>query len=60
MMFFEKYHPSAPLSILVGYTILPIQLEIEPQTQCCQVWLVPTDRMQMRSKGRKYIENIEL
>ena len=60
MVFFDKYHLSAPLPILVGYTILRIQLEIEPQPQCCQVWLVPTDRMQMCSKGRKYIIKIEL
>ena len=47
-------------TLVFGYTILPIQLEIEPQPQCCQVWLVPTDRMQMCSKGRKYIIKIEL
>ena len=60
MVFFDKYHLSAPLPDLVGYTILRIQLEIEPQPQCCQVWLVPTDRMQMCSKRRKYIVKIEL
>ena len=52
---FWQISPLRPFPILVGYTILPIQLEMEPQPQCCQVLLVPTDRMQMCSKGRKYI-----
>ena len=36
------------------------QLEIEPQSQCSQVWLIPTKRMQMCSKRREYIVKIEL
>ena len=52
---------SRPLSpFLLGMLYLYKQLEIEPQPQCCQVWLVPTDRMQMCSKRRKYIVKIEL
>ena len=57
---FWRISPLGPLPILVWYTILCIQLEIEPQLQCCQVWLVPTGRMQMCSKRQKYIVKIEL
>ena len=60
LVFFWQISPldPSPRSCRVGH--IRRQLEKEPRSQCSQVWLVPTKRMQISSKRREYIVKIEL